>query len=191
MVRLYRGMCFFSFCLMCTLYPYVAESLEPATSMPRQKYLMDFGWRFHRGDIDVSLGRDHASSYFAAKAQRGRGPAGSTYDDSRWEKVDLPHDFVVSGTFDRDAVMNQGYLPRGIGWYRRTFRLEPAESGKHLALLFEGVGTHCTIWLNGFLLYRNFCGYTGFEVDISDVASYGDSLNVLAVKVDATDIEGW
>jgi beta-galactosidase len=37
---------------------------------------------------------------------------------------------------------------------------------------------------------RNHCGYTSFEVDITDVVRF-DDVNVVAVYVDASDHEGW
>ena len=38
------------------------------------------------------------------------------FDDSEFESVSLPHDFVVTNTFNEDADMSHGYLPYGIGW---------------------------------------------------------------------------
>src|SRR6478672_9030867 len=87
--------------------------------------------------------------------------------------------------------MDAGFLPRGIGWYRRRFRLDDSDRGRYLAIRFDGVSSHCTVYVNGHLLHRNFCGYTPFTIDISDVARFGDDLNTIAVRVDATPIEGW
>ena len=81
--------------------------------------------------------------------------------------------------------------PRGIGWYRRQFRLDPADRGRHLELQFDGVATHCEVWLNGTVVARNWCGYTSFYVDLTPFAQFGDSLNTLAVRVDADAMEGW
>jgi beta-galactosidase len=152
---------------------------------------MDSGWRFHPGDIDAPLPNKHLAAYMANKAGYARGAAKPGFDDSDWRRVDLPHDWSVEGRCDPSNHMDSGFLPRGVGWYRRHFRLEEADRGRHLALRFEGVSTHCTVYVNGHLLHRNFCGYTPFTIDISDVVSFGDQLNVVAVRVDATPIEGW
>ena len=59
-------------------------------------------------------------------------------------------------------------------------------------LEFDGVGRNSTVWVNGFLLGTHFNGYTPFSYDISDVARYGDEgENVVFVKVDASQPEGW
>ena len=49
-----------------------------------------------------------------------------------------------------------------------------------------------TVWVNGHLLGNHASGYTGFNYDITDIVRYGnEGGNVVFVKVDATDYEGW
>jgi beta-galactosidase len=60
-----------------------------------------------------------------------------------------------------------------------------------ISLRFEGVATHCTVYVNGHLLHRHFTGYTPFTIDITDVVEFGEEPNVIAVRVDATYPEGW
>lgn len=115
---------------------------------------------------------------------------GVGYDDRSWRKVDLPHDFVVEGTFDSKTDRSHGYLPKGIGWYRKEITLPEEDRGKVLWLEFDGIYRNSTLWLNGHLLGRHQSGYTSFYYDISSVANYGGR-NVLAVRVDATGSEGW
>ena len=162
-------------------------------SSARQVLSLDAGWRFHRGDIDSPVPTDkHIAAYMANKAGWARGPARATFDDSDWRVVDLPHDWSVEGPIEKTNYLDNGFLPRGIGWYRRYFVLGEADRGKYLALRFDGVSSHCTVFVNGHLLHRHFCGYTSFAIDISDVARHGeDEINTLAVRVDATPIEGW
>jgi beta-galactosidase len=158
----------------------------------RQTLLLDPGWRFHLGDIDSPVPNKHLAAYMNNKAGWSRGAARPNFDDSDWRVVNLPHDWAVEGKFDPANHVNQGFLPRGIAWYRRHFKLEESDRGKYLALQFDGVATHCTVYVNGHLLHRNFCGYTPFTIDISDIARLGDEdLNVIAVRVDATYMEGW
>lgn len=157
----------------------------------RERLLLDFDWKFHRGDVQADRVQGHGATYGMAKAGAAEGPAKPDYPDETWQAVNLPHDWVVGGKFDETENLSHGFLPRGIGWYRRAFRLEPEDREKHLSIEFDGVGTFCTVWLNGQTLHRNWCGYTSFEVDITDVASFGDDINVLAVKVDANAFEGW
>jgi beta-galactosidase len=170
----------------------VDEMTGARSSSARQTLRLDEGWLFHRGDVEAPLpNENHVAVYMANKAGYARGAAKPAFDDSDWRIVDLPHDWSVEGPIDRSNYLDNGFLPRGIGWYRRHFRLDDADRGKYLALQFDGVATHCTVWVNGHLLHRNFCGYTPFTLDISDVARFGDELNCVAVRVDATPIEGW
>ena len=157
----------------------------------RQRLLLDADWRFHRGDTPpLPPLTSHGDTYDFSKAVRGRGPAALEYYDLNWETVRLPHDFVVGGVPDPNLNEAQGYLPRGKAWYRRAFQLEDSDQDKRLVLLFDGVTSHATVYVNGHLMARNFCGYTSFPVDITDVARF-DGVNVVSVYVDADPIEGW
>jgi len=157
----------------------------------REKLIMDFEWLFHRGDIDTSVIPDKANTYKYSKAERGRGPAGVKFDDSAWEKIELPHDYVVLQYPEQQYNNAQGYFLYEKAWYRRHFKLEPGDENRRLVLKFDGVAKYCTIWVNGRLLKRNFCGYTSFEVDITDAVLFDGLDNVVAVQTDPTDVEGW
>jgi len=157
----------------------------------RQVLSLDEGWWFHLGDVVSPVPNTHIGAYMANKAGWSRGAAKVDYDDSDWRSVDLPHDWAMEGKFDPANHVDAGFLPRGIGWYRRYFRLEGSQRGRYLALKFDGVATHCTVYFNGHLVHRHFCGYTPFVIDISDIANFGEQLNVIAVRVDATYMEGW
>ena len=130
-------------------------------------------------------------AYMATKAGFARGPAGYAYREEGWEGVELPHDWAVEGEFDRFANVTHGYRPRGTGWYRKSFLLAEEDRARKVRLEFDGVLTHCTVWVNGHLMKRHFGGYMGFAVDISDVAYFGEKENVVAVKVEAKEFEGW
>lgn len=163
----------------------------------RESLLLDSAWEFHRGDITTPAAHDHNTTYHYAKACGRPGPGGTDYENdpgynpSAWREVTLPHDWVVEEPYAQDANLNHGYRHRGIAWYRRKFRLDPRDEGKYLALDFDGVSSRCTVWVNGQRLHENGCGYTSFRVNISDVATFGDTLNCIAVRVDASEIEGW
>ena len=47
-----------------------------------------------------------------------------SFDDSRWRKVDLPHDWGVELPMSPDKGSCQGYLPGGLAWYRLHFKNE-------------------------------------------------------------------
>jgi beta-galactosidase len=164
-----------------------STSAEPnvgeISQAPRQRLLMDFGWRFHRGDISLNKNWQGARSY-------GKGAAGLHFDDSKWQRVDLPHDFVVEGEFTKNASKNNGFLPKGVAWYRKSFMVPKEDQSKRMYIEFDGVFRDCTVYLNGFYVGSNLSGYTSFHFDITDFVNFGEK-NVLAVRVDATNHEGW
>lgn len=169
----------------------------------REKILMDDKWLFHKGDIDIPFPKDKGPVYAQSKTERMLwGPASKhynakfeNYDISKgmitdlWYWVNLPHDYVISETPDRNENNTLGFLKYENAWYRKTFTLTEEDMDKRLTILFEGVATHATVYLNGCLMKHNFCGFTSFEVDISDVAVCGE--NLLAVYVEADKHEGW
>src|SRR3972149_2862671 len=180
--------------LLCVGQPICpsAQSTTPASQAgSRERLSLDRGWHFHLGDIPFPVIEGLGPSYINAKAGHAWGAAAPDPDDPDWRALDLPHDWAVEGPFDPEANLSQGYRQRGVGWYRRYFKLEKSDYGKHLELQFDGVATHCTVWVNGILAHRNWCGYTSFYVDVTPFAKYGDEVNTIAVRVDANPMEGW
>ncbi|HUA68380.1 MAG TPA: beta-galactosidase GalA [Candidatus Saccharimonadales bacterium] len=160
------------------------------TSSPRQRLLMDFGWKFH-------LGNEWGIAQSLAKAGTGSGPASMSFSDASWRTVNLPHDWAVELPFDSNADAGHGFKPVGPGfpatsvaWYRRTFELPKSDEGKRLWLEFDGVYRDCDVFVNGWFVGHHNSGYDSFRYDITDVANYGGR-NLIAVKVDASQFEGW
>lgn len=102
------------------------------------------------------------------------------YDDSRWRKLDLPHDWSIEGQLSPDLASCTGYLPGGIGWYRKHFRVTD-DAARHY-IYFEGVYNRSEVYLNGHLLGKRPNGYISFMYDLTPYLKEGD--NVLAVRVD-------
>jgi beta-galactosidase len=168
-----------------------SASSNSSVSSGRERLSLDRGWLFHEGDIPFPVIIGHQPSYDNAKAGSSSGAASPEYDDSSWKQVDLPHDWAVEQPFDPKANISQGYRARGMGWYRKYFRLDPADRGKHLEVQLDAVSTHCTVWINGVLSARNWTGYTSIYIDITPIARYGREVNTIAVQVDANAQEGW
>lgn len=148
-----------------------------------ERLSLDKGWLFHLGDIP--------KGNFNHRAGDADGAAASFYDDSNWHRLNLPHDWAVESEFNSKGSRNDGYRSNGIGWYRRYFKVDPAEHGKNFELQLDGMATFATIWVNGTLVQRNWCGYTSCYIDITPLLKYGDELNIIAVRVDADATEGW
>ncbi len=100
----------------------------------REKLSLDNGWRFYQGDIAMPVIKGQDMSYSNAKAGKAWGAADPKFDDTEWQLLNLPHDWAVDNPFDSTENSNQGYRKRGIGWYRRNFKLDRSDRGKHLEL---------------------------------------------------------
>ena len=63
------------------------------------------------------------------------------FDDSGWRNLDLPHDWSIEGEFSEanPASPGGGALPGGVGWYRKTFRVNTADKGRMTYISFDGV----------------------------------------------------
>ena len=162
----------------------------PAPAQVRDRQLFDFDWRFKPGDLSG-----------------GERPAMS---DTGWERVDLPHDFMIEGKgqaivvpggrggrgaanlpttpegpFDPQSPGGSanGYLNGGIGWYRKSFTLPASAAGRRVFLEFEGVYMNAEVWLNGQSLGRRPYGYSTFVHDLTPHLSAAGTPNLVAVKV--------
>ncbi|MBC8081804.1 MAG: glycoside hydrolase family 2 protein, partial [Hymenobacter sp.] len=80
-----------------------------------------------------------------------------------------------------------GYLPGGVGWYRKQFVLPQADAGRRVSVEFDGVMANSEVWINGFLLGKRPYGYSSFAYDLTGHLKYGpEQPNVLAVRADNT-----
>ena len=102
------------------------------------------------------------------------------YDDSQWRKLSLPHDWSVEGRLSPSLASCTGYLPGGIGWYRKHF--EVTDKLPRHYIYFEGVYNRSEVYLNGHLLGVRPNGYISFLYDTTPYLRKGE--NVLAVRVD-------
>jgi beta-galactosidase len=119
-----------------------------------------------------------------------QGPSSPSFDDSSWRTVQLPHDYLIEGTYTNTANQGHGYLPQTLAWYRQIFTLPPSVQGLSVWLDFDGVYHDSDMWLNGHYLGNWYSGYASFRYDISAYMIPGGT-NVLAVHVDPTINEGW
>ena len=168
----------------------------------RKRVSVDNDWKFAFGHA-ASPEKDFNYGIRTIFSKSG-GAAGTAIDprfaDSSWRKLNLPHDWAVELPFvnvDDHDVTSHGYKPVGgrfpetsIGWYRKNFSLNRADSGNRFQLQFDGVYRDANFWVNGFFLGNNKSGYVGVEYDITDFVHF-DKPNTIVVRVDATQYEGW
>ncbi|MFA9187093.1 DUF4982 domain-containing protein [Flavobacterium magnesitis] len=145
---------------------------------------LDANWKFQKGDFENAFQ--------------------SNFNDSKWEKVTVPHDWAIYGPFDKEidkqtvAIVQNGEkvasektgrtgaLPHvGSAWYRNKFTISAAEKGKKVILLFEGAMSEPQIYLNGKKVGEWAYGYSYFYFDVTDFINAGE--NTLAVKLTNKD----
>jgi len=102
------------------------------------------------------------------------------YDDSKWRKLDLPHDWSIERQLSPSLASCTGFLPGGIAWYRKHF--PPAGDAARQYIYFEGVYNRSEVYVNGHLLGKRPNGYVSFMYDMTPYLVPGD--NVIAVRVD-------
>lgn len=107
-------------------------------------------------------------------------------NDKAWRTLDLPHDWSIEGPFSEEWASGTGYLPTGIGWYRKTFTLAADQQHKTIYLYFDGVYKNSEVWINEQYLGKRPNGYASFYYDITRYLK-AKGTNVIAVKADHTD----
>src|SRR5216683_1410779 len=140
-----------------------------STSEPTQVRItssLDTDWRFLKGD--------------AAGAEK------PDFDDASWRKVNVPHDWSIEGPFDKNSPTGAagGFLPAGIGWYRKQFTLRAGDQRRRVFVDFDGVMANSDVWINGFHLGKRPYGYVSFQYELTGHLKFGNEQNVLAVRAD-------
>jgi len=170
-----------------------------AAVSPREQLLFDFGWKFqfgHGSDPTRDLGFGYGQGDFAKTGNFAFSKA--EFDDSKWRKVNLPHDWAVELPFVRDEEQkSHGYKPLGrrypetsVGWYRREFEIPASDQGRRIAVEFDGAFRDVLIFVNGCFIGRNDNGYAPFRFDLTDFLNYGEK-NYIVARVDSSFGDGW
>ncbi len=130
----------------------------------RQRLSIDKGWKFSLTD---TAGADQTA-----------------FDDHSWRVLDLPHDWSIEGEFAQNAATGGGggYLPTGVGWYRKHLTLPRSAAGKSIWIEFDGVYQNSDVWINGHHLGHYPNGYMSFFYDLSPFIKQGE--NIISVRVD-------
>lgn len=146
----------------------------------RTEMLLEKGWKFTKGDVS--------------------GAEGTSFNDTHWESVVVPHDWAIYGPFDRNNDLQNvavtqnfekeasvktgrtGGLPYvGVGWYRTRFDVEP---GRQTMLAFDGAMSEAKVYVNG----KEACfwpfGYNSFYCDVTSFLNHDGKQNLLAVRLE-------
>jgi len=182
---------------------------KSTTQSKRRKENFDFAWQFHKGDIaikqQVKAGQQGGLTDINVRIISAKDTVldyndpktASVFYPKDWTEVDVPHDWAVEGPFVHDNSLGSqpagnGYLPTGIGFYRKEFVIPTSDAGRKISIEFDGIFRNSTVWVNGHLLGNHQSGYTPSNYDLTDFLRYGnEGKNVILVKVDATQYQGW
>src|SRR3569833_3017353 len=175
--------------------------VSPTPGAGRERLLLDFGWRFHFGHAcdpskDFDFGTAGAGNF--QKTGIFMPAASGSFDDGDWREINLPHDCAVVLPYQNDPeLQSKGSHPLGrkypetsVGWYRRIFDLPADDAGKRISIEFDGAYRNTMVVFNGFYIGRHSGGYDPFSFDVTTFANPGKR-NVLLVRVDATERDGW
>jgi beta-galactosidase len=138
-----------------------------APGIARVTNSLDADWRFLKGD-----------------APGAESPA---FDDSKWTTLRVPHDWSIEGPFDAKNTTGGagGFLPSGIGWYRKHLILPKDYANRRVFVEFDGVMANSEVWINGLRLGKRPYGYVSFSYELTGHLNFGNSNpNVLAVRAD-------
>jgi beta-galactosidase len=134
-------------------------------SQARETLNFDSNWQFSQGDFP--------------KAEN------PVFNDSQWRTLNVPHDWSIEGPYDRNnpSARGGGYLPTGIGWYRKKFNIDKADVKKIISIEFDGIMANSDVWINGKHLGKRPYGYISFSYDLTPYLNINKP-NVIAVRVD-------
>ncbi len=149
----------------------------------RQEIQLRNGWKFSRGEkLDPTA------------------PAQTNFNDKKWQTVQVPHDWAISGPFDKEIdkqtvaieqngekeasekTGRSGSLPWiGSGWYRTTFTVE--KDCPRALLNFDAAMAEPVVYVNGQKAGEWKYGYSSFNVDVTPFVNKDGSPNTLAVHL--------
>jgi beta-galactosidase len=146
----------------------------------RSEVLLDEGWKFSKGSFPNAIK--------------------SSFNDKAWQTVAVPHDWAISGPFDKEidkqvtAITQNGEtkpsektgrtgaLPYiGEGWYRKVLNLPDVKPNQQVLLQIDGAMSEPRVYLNEKLVGQWNYGYNYFYLDITNELK--SSGNLLAIQL--------
>ncbi len=164
--------------LLCLLI--LLPFYSPVSAQTRRVQALTSGWEFHRGEKE---------------------------DSSTWERVSIPHDWAISGPFDRNNDLQKvaiiqnneeiasvktgrtGGLPyQGIGWYRYSLDValkdDMVPGDKEFTLLFDGAMSLAKVFVNGHQACFWPYGYNSFSCSITPYLHSDGKDNLIEVRLE-------
>jgi beta-galactosidase len=153
----------------CAISLFMSLTLQAQKVKETNRIVLNFDndWRFLKSDVN--------------------GAEIPSFDDSNWRKLDVPHDWSIEGPYDSANPTSRGggYLPAGIGWYRKSFTVNEADVRQKVFIEFDGIMANSDVWINGFFLGKRPYGYSSFSYELTGHLKFGKGeSNILAVRAD-------
>ena len=173
-----------------------------AQQCERETIRLSEGWKFAFGNAsdpvkDFGCGTEYFNYLTKANSIHNAGPYAQKFDDSSWLEVCIPHDWVTTLPYAKEASHSHGYKTVGykypetsVGWYRKIVNIPATDLGKHISLRFDGIFRNARVWFNGFYMGTEPSGYATQVYDVTEYVNYGGD-NLICVRADATLEEGW
>ena len=173
-----------------------------AQQCERETIRLNEGWKFAFGNAsdpvkDFGCGTEYFNYLTKANSIHNAGPYAQKFDDSSWQEVCIPHDWVTTLPYAKEASHSHGYKTVGykypetsVGWYRKVINIPATDLGKHISLRFDGIFRNARVWFNGFYMGTEPSGYATQVYDVTEYVNYGGD-NLICVRADATLEEGW
>ena len=173
-----------------------------AQKSERETIRLSEGWKFALGNAsdpakDFGCGTEYFNYLTKANSIHNEGPYVQKFDDSGWQEVNIPHDWVTTLPYAKEASHSHGYKTVGykypetsVGWYRKVITIPSEDLGKHISLRFDGIFRNAQVWFNGFYMGTEPSGYATQVYDVTEYVNYGGD-NLICVRADATLEEGW
>lgn len=133
-----------------------------------------------------SDGRDSFNEgwlYFLGKNEDARFPE---TNDEHWLPLNLPHAKTSGPPASRKNRLGQQDTSL-VCWYRKRFQLPNHQSNQPIQILFDGANGIVSVWINGHFLGRSSTGNDSFLFQLDPFVRFGDSDNVISVKLEALD----
>ena len=144
--------------LLCTVGLFAQKNI-------RERKNFDFDWKFILDDNQSYSNKE--------------------VSEAGWSDIQLPHDWSIKLDFDNSVGGSAGFIPGGIGWYRKSFKAPDYYKDKKVSILFDGIFHQSDVYINGHHLGFRPYGFVSIEYDLTPYLKIGED-NTIAVRVDRT-----
>ena len=143
--------------------PLQGGSIAPAAG--EGDFSMDPSWLFIKQDVT--------------------GAQATAFDDSKWSPVSTPHTWNDTDSYRTLINHSSGDTGtyKGPGWYRKHFKIPSTYQNNKVIIEFERIRHSASFYVNGTAVGTYQDGITPCGIDVTGKVTFGDTENVLAVRV--------